>query len=429
MVPLKTMTDKIFDFSQIFNFINSKIEAGHNGISAYLTELGSVKTTALVLFLMTLVLAMCLILVWYVKSIVASIQRERMLEREYRAKIDNRLDKKLAPDEENFDDGALKEIDRAELATGEKRRTKPDKNALPFDFDWKKNPDKTEKSNKIPKPDNFQYQFKPQKLITLTALIMDMLERSVDEPKIAQTIMYKNQHLNSEDDIIQTITAIKFFIYLCVNGRFQNLDPHKTLPQEDAALFHLAKGDSSLALVLMETLIDRKIAKIKIMGAGREQDKAWCEVSNCATIFGSLAALNHNRLAASAFELAIEMNPRNVTAWGRLGDMYFREDMQEKAVWAYSNVLNIADEGIYTQQIANANKMMASYYSEIGSRDIAGTMLKSANVFYASIGINRPLTEQEVKIVDLIETKQFENIEKIIDNLFASKNFRQNGYL
>lgn len=39
---------------------------------------------------------------------------------------------------------------------------------------------------------------------------MDMLERSVDEPKIAQTIMYKNQHLNSEDDIIQTITAIKF---------------------------------------------------------------------------------------------------------------------------------------------------------------------------------------------------------------------------
>lgn len=50
---------------------------------------------------------------------------------------------------------------------------------------------------------------------------MDMLERSVDEPKIAQTIMYKNQHLNSEDDIIQTITAIKFFIYLCVNGRFQ----------------------------------------------------------------------------------------------------------------------------------------------------------------------------------------------------------------
>ena len=64
-----------------------------------------------------------------------------------------------------------------------------------------------------------------------------------------------------------------------------------------------------------------------------------------------------------------------------------------------------ADEGIYTQQIANANKMMASYYSELGSRDIAANMLKSANTFYDSIGTNRPLTEQEVKIVNLIETK------------------------
>ena len=49
--------------------------------------------------------------------------------------------------------------------------------------------------------------------------------------------------------------------------------------------------------------------------------------------------------------------------------------------------------------------MMASYYSELGGRDIAANILKSANTFYDSIGINRPLTEQEVKIVDLIETK------------------------
>ena len=132
---------------------------------------------------------------------------------------------------------------------------------------------------------------------------------------------------------------------------------------------------------------------------------------------------------ASAFELAIEMNPRNVTAWGRLGDMYFREDMQEKAVWAFSNVLNIADEGIYTQQVANANKMMAAYYGETGNRDIAANMLKNANLFYDNIGINRPLTEKEMKIVDLIETRQFENIEKIVDKLFSSQNFRTGGYL
>lgn len=80
------MTDEIFDFSAIFNRIAAAFQAGEDGVGAYLAELGSVKTTALILFLMTLVLAMCLILVWYVKSVVASIQRERMLEREYRAK-------------------------------------------------------------------------------------------------------------------------------------------------------------------------------------------------------------------------------------------------------------------------------------------------------------------------------------------------------
>lgn len=423
------MTNKLFDFSQIFEFFASKFETWHADVMLYLSGLSNAKMTAIILFLMTLVLALCLVLVWYVKSIVNSIQREKMKEREYRAKIDNRLDKKILGGEDYVEDAEFADINRDELKNPEQKRHKPAKKAMPLDLDWKKNVSAAQKNTKIQAPDAYQYQFKPQKLITLIGLIMDMLERGVDEPKIAQTVMYKNQHLNTEDDIIQTITAVKFFIYLCVNGRFQNLNPHKTLPQEDAALFHLANGDCSLALTLMEELIDRKIAKLKTMPEGKEQDKVWCEASNCATIFGSLAALGHNRLAVSAFELAIEMNPRNVTAWGRLGDMYFREDVEEKSMWAYSNVLNIADEGIYTQQIANANKMMASYYSEMGSRDIAASMLKNADNFYNSIGINQPLTEQETKIVDLIETKQFENIEKIIEKLFSSKNFRQNGYL
>ena len=421
------MTNKLFDFSEIFGFFADKLKVWHNDAMAYLSSLSDVKMTAIILFLSTLILLLILVLAWYVKSIILSVQREKMKEREYRAKIDNRLDKKIVPDEDYVDINDEKKSEKNELKRAGQKKEKPSKNALPLDLDWKK--DIKIKSERISAPDVFQYQFKPQKLVSLICLIMDMLERNVDEPKIAQTIMYKNQHLNSEDDIIQTITAVKFFIYLCVNGRFKNLNPHRTLPQEDAALFHLANGDCSLALVLMEELIDKKIAKLKVMPEGKDQDKVWCEASNCATIFGSLAALINNKLAQSAFELAIEMNPRNVTAWGRLGDMYYREDLEEKALWAYSNVLNIADEGIYTQQIANANKMMASYYSEMGSRDIAASMLKNSSTFYDSIGINKPLTEQETKIIDLIETKQFENIEKIIDNLFKSKNFRQNGYL
>lgn len=146
----KTMTDEIFDFSAIFNRIAAAFQAGEDGVGAYLAELGSVKTTALILFLMTLVLAMCLILVWYVKSVVASIQRERMLEREYRAKIDNRLDKKLAPGEETGGEN-VRTIDKSELETPGNRRSKPGKNALPLDFDWKKAPLKPARRPKFPR--------------------------------------------------------------------------------------------------------------------------------------------------------------------------------------------------------------------------------------------------------------------------------------
>ena len=48
------MTDEIFDFSAIFNRIAAAFQAGEDGVGAYLAELGSVKTTALILFLMPL---------------------------------------------------------------------------------------------------------------------------------------------------------------------------------------------------------------------------------------------------------------------------------------------------------------------------------------------------------------------------------------
>lgn len=170
--------DQIFDFSQIFRYAAAKLEAIHLSVGSYLSGLSSAKTAALILFLMTLILVLCLVLVWYVKSIVASIQRERMLEREYRSKLDNRLNKRLAL-EDDTDPSNGGSPDKNELDQPGKRRRKPDKKALPLDFDWKKNAAAAKKEDKIPVPDAFQYQFKPQKLITLTGLIMDMLERKI----------------------------------------------------------------------------------------------------------------------------------------------------------------------------------------------------------------------------------------------------------
>ena len=284
-------------------------------------------------------------------------------------------------------------------------------------------------TDKIRSGEAFQYRFKPQKLEQLFGLIVDLLERGVDEPKISQTIMHKNQHLNSEDEVIQTITAIKFFIYMCLSGRFKKIDTDKILPQENAAIFHIAKGDCSLALVLLEALIDNNIAKIKGISDNEEKERKWCETSNCATIFGTLASFTNKDLAAAAFELAIELNPRNVTAWGRIGDMYTQKERFDDAVWAYSNVLNLADEGIYTQQIANANKMLAVLYTEKGQRQKADILAQKSRQYYDNIGINTPLTERENKIVYIIESTENDKMEEIVDKLFTKTDNQTLGYV
>ena len=108
---------------------------------------------------MTLILVLCLILVWYVKSIVASIQRERMLERaRYRSKLDNRLNKgwrwKTIPTRAAAY-GGQNELDQpdgnaanptksvyARFLTGKEQRQRRKKDKVGFDA--------------------FQYQFKPQ---------------------------------------------------------------------------------------------------------------------------------------------------------------------------------------------------------------------------------------------------------------------------
>lgn len=54
-----------------------------------------------------------------------------------------------------------------------------------------------------------------------------MIGRGVDELKIAQTIMFRNQGENSEEDIIQTVEAIKEFVALCVSGKFKGLSAEK----------------------------------------------------------------------------------------------------------------------------------------------------------------------------------------------------------
>ncbi len=397
--------NNIFDFSKIVLFY---AERAYLQVIDYISSLPDSKFWAILLFLLVIFLFFVLIFVRYIKSTLDAAKSKRRREKIIMRGVDTRLDRKIieSNDEENVAPDNRKKMSE-------------------MDFDWNKNTKFSDVDFKV--ADVFQYRLKPQKLKNLLGLIVDLLERGVDEPKIAQTVMYKNQHLNSEDDIIQTITAIKFFIYLCLNGRFKKIDTEKMLPQENAAIFHIAKGDCSLALVLLEALIDNNIAKIKNMPIGEEKERKWCETSNCATIFGTLAAFENKELATAAFELSIELNPRNITAWGRIGDMYTQTEHYEKAVWAYSNVINLADEGVYTQQIANANKMLASLYSEKGHGKEADELERKSQQFYDNMGINEPLTERETKIVYIIESKENENMENIVDNLFNKNRTHQTG--
>ncbi len=420
--------DNIFNISGFINFIVSKIKAAFVYTAEYVSSLTNAELAMVSLFLIFIISALLAILFWYIKTITSNIQEARKKEREFMLAQDTRLDRKVL----NVIEDEYIPIKQEEVIKSPKYEqiTKGlAKKHTTIDFDWNRNT-RFQDAENIKSADAFQYRQKPQKLIDLLGLIVDLLERGVDEPKIAQTIMYKNQHLNSEDDIIQTITAIKFFIYLCVNNRFKKIDSEKMLPQESTAIFHIGRGDCSLALVLLETLIDNNLKKIKSMYVGPEKERKWCETSNCATIFGTLAAFTNTHLARGAFELAIELNPKNVTAWGRLGDMYAKSEIFDKAIWAYTNVLNLADEGIYTQQIANANKRLAIYYNETGWKEKADEMSEKSSDFYDKIKINLPLTDREVKIVKIIESKEFENMETIVDNFFNRKEPEQSaGYV
>ena len=407
--------NNIFDFSKVFLFMADHVKTAGQHVATYLSSLPNNKLAAIFLFLALVILFCVLILVWYVRTAIVKAQQRKRNEQERMSKIDTRLDRQVLGHSDRND---VVDNEKNDFYTNDENK-RNEKQNLGIDFDWNRNTKFSDIEARI--SDNFQYRLKPQKLEGLLGLIVDLLSRGVDEPKIAQTLMYKNQHLDNEDDIIQTITAIKFFVYMCLNGRFKKLDTNKILPEENAAVFHIAKGDCSLALVLLETGIDNNIAKIKNMVDGDEKERKWCETSNCATIFGTLAAFENIDLALAAFELAIEINPRNVTAWGRIGDMYVKTGNTDKAVWAYSNVINLADEGLYTQQIANANKMLSSIYAEKGRKQDADVMWQKSQQFYDRIGINAPLTERETKIVYIIESTEDKSMETIVDNLFNKK--------
>lgn len=430
----------------------------------YLSGAGNVRMASTILMLLAFVMFLFLIIVLYVKSIIAflktetassskaqtnedfdepdddddGIYNERELEKELERELERDLEQsRLEKESHELQQRQLidrqRELERQEQRRKENEEEKKEekqrgeaasaKKNFQLDLDWKKGkiPELEQTAQAILSEETLSYQQSSRALPELLGLIIDMLGRGVDDLKIAQTIIYRNQGRSSEDEIMQTISAIKDFIALAVNGKFASVRRGKQLPDEATALYHLAEGDTTFSLAMLEALMDSNIERTTTMTSGPKRDEVFIETSNQACTFGTLSAISDVHLATGAFELAIELAPKNVNAWTRAGDMYAKAGSHNQAMKAYQNVLDMADEEINIAQIANANKMLSQYYYEQGNNLKAAKLYNSSKQYYDTLGINRRLDRQELEIIEIIESRQHDELGDTINKILSSR--------
>lgn len=455
----------LFAANSLWSSLAGNIDILAGNVHKYFAGIDNLRAISVILMLFAFLLFLFLIIVLYVKSLLSFMKNEpsgtrvqkeeEEFDREMKAFMDEHeremeLERELAKElemarteqntaekdkrkKQEFLLNTEKEKNRKKHSekqqTSERQRSNASKREFHVDFDWKKgkNPEPEGSIDPI-SPDKLQYKQTYKPLSELLGLIVDMLGRGVDDLKIAQTIMFRNQGQNSEDDILQTIDEVKNFIGLSVNKKFARISKEKNLPDEATALYRLALGDTTPALTLLEAQMDDDIEKASVLPAGKKRDEIFSQTSKLACTFGTLSAVYDTHLATGAFELSIEMAPQNINAWSRAADMYMRAGSVNKAFNAYQNVLNMADEDINPSLIANANKMLAEYYYEQGNNLQAANLSNHSRQYYDSLGINRRLDRQEVEIVEIIENRQKDELGDTINKILAAKensgNFR-----
>lgn len=475
MVLNKNMLEQVITIFSSESFMSSvvgNIDVLAGVFNKYLSGLSNIRMASIILMLLAFVLFLFLIIVLYVKSIIAFLKTDsrnskksnkeedffeeldedediddeytqRELEKELEKELErdleqSRIDREVSEQQQRHLIDQQRELDRQEQRRIDSEKEKQEKEKseaqaklqtnstkkeFSVDLDWKKGKlTELEQQAQATIPEEvLSYQQSNKALPELLGLIIDMLGRGVDDLKIAQTVMYRNQGQSSEDEIIQTISAVKDFIALAVNGKFTSIRAGKQLPDEATALYHLAEGDTTYSLALLESLMDSNIEHTTAMTSGPKRDEVFIETSNQACTFGTLSAISDVHLATGAFELAIELAPKNVNAWTRVGDMYAKAGSHNQAVWAYQNVLNMADDEINIAQVANANKMLSQYYYEQGNNLQAAKLYNSSKQYYDSLGINRRLDRQELEIIEIIESRQHDELGDTINKILNSR--------
>lgn len=244
----------------------------------------------------------------------------------------------------------------------------------------------------------------------LISMVVNMLGRNIDELKVAQALMYRGKDALSEESVLQLVFSIKEFLSLCRRGAFDNVRRLKDLPDDEECILHLIAGDTSYAMALLESLMDERINQAVTLKNDAQRTTLFKEASKYACCFGTLAEMTDTNLATASFELAVEMYPENTLAWSRCADLYKQAGWDEKASWAYRNVLKIARADKDISQEANARKFLSQYLYAQGESIQASELYLQSKNYYDSIGINRPLDRKELEIIELIDNTSTENI-------------------
>ena len=250
----------------------------------------------------------------------------------------------------------------------------------------------------------------------LMGLLVDMIGRGIDDLKIAQTMNYKTQGMENVGDILKMIDAVRYFIKLCQDGAFDKLESSQELPDVKQALYHLANNDASLALILLENLMDKMVDKAASAKDDRKQ-KIFSDVSVNACCLGTLAENSDMMLATSVYEMAIELNPNNPTAWNRLGDVYRLTSNDSRAIWAYESAYSFADEELNAADLANASSRLSEYLYAQGNSLQAAKMLNTAKQYYDSLGVNNRFSKKEIEAISIIEGNHLQNLPELIEGL------------
>lgn len=285
-----------------------------------------------------------------------------------------------------------------------------------LDFDWQKQ--KIIDTESFPQMDNslLSYQQQSSKLSSLLGLTVDMIGRNIDEQKIAQTLNYKTKGLSNENDILKLIDAVKYFVTLCQNNKFSQVDNSSDLPDEKQALYHLANNDNSITLVLLENLMDKTINNLPSSSESKRK-QILAELSDYACCLGTLSESSNLILSTSIYEMAVELNPNNATAWSRLGDVYRIANSESKAIWAYQNAYSFADAEINPAELANASQSISGYLYNQGNTLQAAKMHNIAKQYYSSLDINKSFNHQEIEALKIIENNRQQNIPATINKL------------